>query len=155
MVKLISTKNGNLWTARIECEKLNTPHQQETQITLFAPTQDHIMKKLTIKLITAPIVTCLFFTTPMALAQVSAIEATPTEVKPARAKTIKMAKVVPAGKQYIVYDSRGKQILDLKAGSSTAEITDCAQIPCPPTFGDDVVCWKCVERITTNQGSNE
>jgi len=131
-------------------------HQpQETDLALFAPTKDYIMKKLTFTLIAASVIACLLFTAPSAFAQIRATEATPTEVKPARAKTTKMAKVVPAGKQYVIYDSRGQQILDLKAGSSTAEITDCAQVPCPSTFGDDVVCWKCVERITTNTGNTE
>jgi hypothetical protein len=61
---------------------------------------------------------------------------------------------VPRGKTFVYLNSSGKELSRKKAGQSTRVngITDCAQIPCPSTFGKDVVCWKCVERpLTTSQ----
>lgn len=116
------------------------------------------MKKLNLALVTASIVTCFLLTSQLASAQTrttSTTKATTAEIQPMETLSLNFEKVVPADTKYVIYDSRGRKILDLKAGSSTAEVTDCAQIPCPSTFGDDVVCWKCVERITTNQGSTE
>ena len=118
------------------------------------------MKKPSFALITVSVFTFLLVIAQAALAQTEPQSQTRTtkparaQVKPADTMTLNYSKV-PANKKYVVYDARGKQIMDLKAGSSTAAITDCAQIPCPPTFGDDVVCWKCVEQITTNQGGTD
>lgn len=114
------------------------------------------MKKLSMTLITASIFTCLLLTAQLASAQTRATTKPSTaDIQPVESMSLNFSKTVPTGKKYVIYNSRGQKILDLKAGSSTAEVTDCAQIPCPSTFGDDVVCWKCVERITSNQGSTE
>jgi hypothetical protein len=66
----------------------------------------------------------------------------------------KLPRRVPKGKTYVYLNNNGTEIARKKAGQSTRSngITDCAQIPCPSTFGKDVVCWKCVERpLTTAQ----
>ena len=60
-------------------------------------------------------------------------------------------KKVPAGKTYTVLDAKGKTIRQFKAGEKTTLTTDCVQVPCPKTFADDVVCWKCKERIKANE----
>lgn len=135
----------------------NYPQPQETDITLFAPTQDYTMKKPGFALIIVSVFTSLLLTAQIAWAQTTTRATKPAtaEVQAVDSMTLNFSKVVPAKKQYVIYNSRGQKILDLKAGSSTAGVTDCAQIPCPPTFGDDVVCWKCVEQITSGQGSTE
>ncbi len=53
---------------------------------------------------------------------------------------------VPAGKKYVVMKN-GRKVKEFTAGQKTTMTTDCAQIPCPKSFSDDVICWKCVERI--------
>ena len=54
--------------------------------------------------------------------------------------------VVPKGKTYVKLDAKGKEIARFKSGQTMARTIDCAQVPCPSTFGKDVVCWKCKER---------
>lgn len=54
--------------------------------------------------------------------------------------------VVPKGKTYVKLDAKGKEMARFKAGQTMARTIDCAQVPCPSTFGKDVVCWKCKER---------
>ncbi len=144
---------GRIW------EIIGSPQPQETDITLFAPTQDHMMKKLSFALITSSVITALLLAAQPALAQT---EPQTRATKPARAATkpveslsMNFSKVVPKNQRYVIFDAKGQPLSVLKSGTSTAEVTDCAQIPCPPTFGDDVVCWKCVEQITSNQGSTE
>jgi hypothetical protein len=63
----------------------------------------------------------------------------------------KLPSKVPKGKTYVYYDSKGKELRRRKSGQSARSnnITDCAQIPCPSTFGPDIICWKCVERPST------
>jgi hypothetical protein len=58
---------------------------------------------------------------------------------------------VPTGKTYVYLDENGKEVARRKSGqsTSTAGITDCAQVPCPSTFDKDVVCWKCKKRPAT------
>ena len=51
---------------------------------------------------------------------------------------------VPAGKIYFVYDGKGKKVAQFRSGQKTNMTTDCAMIKCPSTFGQDVVCWKCM-----------
>jgi len=60
----------------------------------------------------------------------------------------KLPRRVPRGKTYVYLNDSGKELARKKAGQNTSSngITDCAQIPCPSTFGKDVICWKCVER---------
>lgn len=60
----------------------------------------------------------------------------------------KLPRKVPKGKTYVYLNDSGKEIARKKAGQSTTSngITDCAQIPCPSTFGSGIICWKCVER---------
>jgi hypothetical protein len=70
--------------------------------------------------------------------------------QPTESLSMNFSKIVPPEKEYVIFDAQGRQILDLKAGDSTSGVTDCAQIPCPESFDSDVVCWKCVERITSN-----
>jgi Na+-transporting NADH:ubiquinone oxidoreductase subunit NqrF len=60
------------------------------------------------------------------------------------------SKIVPKGKTYVQLNAKNKEIKRFKAGQDATAITDCAQIPCPGTFGSDVVCWKCVERPITS-----
>jgi hypothetical protein len=62
----------------------------------------------------------------------------------------KKAKIVPKGKTYVQLNAKNKEIARFKAGQSTAGIIDCAEVPCPSTFGKDVVCWKCKERPVTS-----
>ena len=61
------------------------------------------------------------------------------------------AKIVPKGKTYVYLDDKGSEVARRRSGqaSKTAGITDCAQVPCPSTFGKDIVCWKCVRRPVT------
>ncbi len=54
---------------------------------------------------------------------------------------------VPAGKKYVIFNAQGNKIADFKAGQKSSVTKDCAQMPCPPSFGKDTVCWKCVEKI--------
>ena len=58
--------------------------------------------------------------------------------------------VVPKGKTYVKVDEKGKEIGRFTAGKLMRGVADCAQVPCPVTFGPDIVCWKCVERPKTN-----
>jgi len=81
--------------------------------------------------------------------QTRATTAAKAEIVPVESMSLNFSKVVPAGKQYYIYNDKGRKTRTIKAGESTAGETNCAQIPCPSTFGDDVVCWKCVESITT------
>jgi hypothetical protein len=64
------------------------------------------------------------------------------------AQSNKLPRRVPRGKTYVYLNNSGKEIARKRAGQNTHSngITDCAQIPCPSTFGKDVICWKCVER---------
>ena len=50
---------------------------------------------------------------------------------------------VPVGKTYVVYDGKGRRVTEIKSGQKTTVSTNCVKIKCPPTFGDDVVCWRC------------
>jgi Na+-transporting NADH:ubiquinone oxidoreductase subunit NqrF len=59
-------------------------------------------------------------------------------------------KIVPKGKTYVQLNAKNKEIARFKAGQNASAITDCAQIPCPGTFGSEVVCWKCVEHPITS-----
>jgi hypothetical protein len=55
--------------------------------------------------------------------------------------------VVPQGKTYVVLNEQQKEIARFSTGQVMAKgITDCAMIPCPPTFPKDTVCWKCKKR---------
>src|SRR5437660_2276948 len=54
--------------------------------------------------------------------------------------------VVPKGKTYVKLDAKGKEFARYTAGHTMTRTVDCAQVPCPSTFGTDVVCWKCKER---------
>jgi hypothetical protein len=60
----------------------------------------------------------------------------------------KLPRRVPKGKTFIYLNDSGKEIGRRRAGqlARRRNIIDCAQIPCPPTFPSDAVCWKCVER---------
>jgi hypothetical protein len=59
--------------------------------------------------------------------------------------------VVPRGRTYVQLDAAGKTIGEFLAGQKTPmAVTDCVQVNCPPTFGKDVVCWKCKERLKAN-----
>jgi len=58
--------------------------------------------------------------------------------------------VVPKGKTYVKLDAKGKEFARYTAGQTMARTVDCAQVPCPSTFGKDVVCWKCKERPVAN-----
>jgi len=59
-------------------------------------------------------------------------------------------KVVPKGKTYVQLNKKNKEVARFKAGQTMTGITDCAQVPCPGTFGSDVVCWICKERPVTS-----
>lgn len=63
----------------------------------------------------------------------------------------KLPRRVPRGKTYVYFDDKGTELARIKAGqlARSRNITDCAQIPCPSTFGKDVICWKCVKRPST------
>jgi len=63
----------------------------------------------------------------------------------------KLPSKVPTGKTYVFLDSKGKELRRRKSGQSarTNNISDCAVIPCPSTFGKDIVCWICKERPST------
>jgi hypothetical protein len=65
----------------------------------------------------------------------------------------KLPRRVPKGKTFVYFDSTGAEVGRTKSGqlARRRNVTDCAQIPCPSTFGSDVVCWKCVERPATLQ----
>ena len=54
-------------------------------------------------------------------------------------------KVVPKGKTFVQLNTENKEVARFKAGQKMG-IIDCAEVPCPSTFGKDVVCWKCKER---------
>src|SRR5438874_9077495 len=58
--------------------------------------------------------------------------------------------VVPKGKTYVKLDAKGKEIARFSSGQTMTRTVDCAQVPCPTTFGKDVVCWKCKERPVAN-----
>jgi hypothetical protein len=57
---------------------------------------------------------------------------------------LKSAQMVPVGKTYFVYDGKGKKVAEFKSGQKTNMSTDCVIIKCPSSFGQDVVCWKCM-----------
>lgn len=63
----------------------------------------------------------------------------------------KLPKRVPKGKTYVYLDNNNTELARRTAGKAARVkgIIDCAQIPCPPTFPADAVCWKCVKRPTT------
>jgi hypothetical protein len=54
--------------------------------------------------------------------------------------------VVPSGKTYVKLDAAGHEVARFSSGQTMARTVDCAEVPCPSTFGKDVVCWKCKER---------
>ena len=54
--------------------------------------------------------------------------------------------VVPRGKTYVQLDAKGKEIARFASGQTMARTTDCATVPCPSTFGKDIVCWECHKR---------
>jgi hypothetical protein len=58
--------------------------------------------------------------------------------------------VVPRGKTYVQL-KKGKEVRRFKPGQTMDGVTDCAKIPCPGTFGSDVVCWECRERPITSK----
>jgi hypothetical protein len=74
-------------------------------------------------------------------------KAKPSESMSLNYEQIKYGPTVPAGKKYVIFNAQGKKIADFKAGQKSSVTKDCAQTPCPPSFGKDTVCWKCVERI--------
>jgi hypothetical protein len=51
---------------------------------------------------------------------------------------------VPSGKTYVVYNANRRNVAQFRSGQKTNMGTDCVITKCPPTFGKDVVCWKCV-----------
>jgi Na+-transporting NADH:ubiquinone oxidoreductase subunit NqrF len=59
-------------------------------------------------------------------------------------------KIVPKGKTYVQLNAKNKEVARFKAGQNATGIIDCAEVPCPSTFGKDVVCWKCKERPLTS-----
>ena len=61
--------------------------------------------------------------------------------------------VVPRGKTYVKVNAKGKEVARYTAGQTMAETADCVQITCPRSFGEDVVCWKCKERLAAPQQS--
>jgi hypothetical protein len=65
----------------------------------------------------------------------------------------KLPSRVPKGKTFVYFDGAGAEVGRTKSGQRArrANITDCAQVPCPSTFGPDIVCWKCVARPSTLQ----
>ena len=52
---------------------------------------------------------------------------------------------VPAGQTYQI-QLEGETTFTRYASGAALGVIDCAQIPCPGTFGPDVICWKCKER---------
>jgi Na+-transporting NADH:ubiquinone oxidoreductase subunit NqrF len=58
-------------------------------------------------------------------------------------------KVVPKGKTYVQLNAKNKEIGRFTSGQKMG-IIDCAEVPCPSTFGKDVVCWRCKERPITS-----
>jgi len=70
---------------------------------------------------------------------------------------VRNGSTVPRKNTYFVKSSTGKTVATHSSGQKVSVrraerrrgILDCAQIPCPPTFPSDAVCWKCVERPTT------
>jgi hypothetical protein len=66
----------------------------------------------------------------------------------------KLPRHVPKGKTYVYFNAKGAELSRKSSGQSTRanNITDCAQVPCPSTFGPNIICWKCVERpLATRQ----
>jgi hypothetical protein len=61
--------------------------------------------------------------------------------------------VVPRGKTYVKLNTAGQEIGRFTAGQTMTRTVDCAQVPCPETFGKDVVCWKCKERPETTKAT--
>jgi hypothetical protein len=66
--------------------------------------------------------------------------------------------IVPKNNTYFIKSSTGKTIATYKGGQTVSlgstsaarrKVIDCVQIPCPGTFGSDVVCWKCKTRPAT------
>jgi hypothetical protein len=68
------------------------------------------------------------------------------EVTGTAATTTAEKVVVPSGKTYVKLDTAGHEVARFSSGQTMARTVDCAQVPCPGTFGPDVVCWKCKER---------
>lgn len=61
---------------------------------------------------------------------------------------------VPKNNTYFIKSATGKTLSTYKAGQKVRipanRVIDCVQIPCPGSFGPDVVCWKCKERPVTS-----
>ncbi len=58
---------------------------------------------------------------------------------------------MPRGRLYVQLDAGGKKIRDFQSGQKTTmAVADCAQVDCPSSFGKDIVCWKCKERLKSN-----
>lgn len=51
---------------------------------------------------------------------------------------------VPRGRTYQIQMGNRGSFQKFAAGA-TLPGTDCVQVDCPSTFGDDITCWKCVE----------
>lgn len=52
---------------------------------------------------------------------------------------------VPRDKTYIIRNKSGRELGRYQAGQSIVfkEVMNCVKIPCPDSFGADVVCWQC------------
>ncbi len=120
----------------------------------YIPTQEHIMNRQFLKVLISTVF-LLLASNAIWAQQTRAPTAAKAEIVPVESTSMNFSKVVPAGKQYYIYNDKGRKTGTIKAGQSTAGETNCAQIPCPSTFGDDVVCWKCVETITAGGTNTE
>lgn len=94
----------------------------------------------------------------LSLALLSALPSQASERKAyaATSQRPKMTReVVPPGKTYVELNASGQEIARFSSGQTMARMTDCAQVPCPSTFGKNVVCWKCKKRPATGAVSDE
>ena len=72
---------------------------------------------------------------------------------------VKQGAVVPKNQTYYLYDEAGTKLLatfsagqsvnilqyrKAKVATKDAPKINCAQVNCPPSFGSNVICWKCM-----------
>ncbi len=109
------------------------------------------MKKLiVISLCTASLV-CLQMAISEETVKTEAAQTTSAKAAAKKTSATKVkaaAKVVPAGRTFVVLDAKGKEVKRFSAGETAALGTDCVMVKCPGSFESDVTCWKCVESLT-------
>lgn len=77
------------------------------------------------------------------------------QARPTEQGVKEWTKEVPKGQTYVLLDEKNRELARYKGGAimRRKKVVDCAQIPCPSTFGKNVVCWRCKARPASTTSS--